>query len=104
MKEKDLRKIILNLVHSETGWGDPLRPQCEFEDLYLDEPENLADDRTRVTFRYYFDEDGFSQYDKGHVIEGTVVVDTTGAIIEYTLEQTHKGPATLLDRYKPQSE
>jgi len=103
MEEVDLNAIILDFVHSETEWGNPLRPYCEFEDLYLDNPEKLANGRTRVTFRYYFDEDGFSQYDKGHKLEGMVVVDATGKIMESTLEETHTGPATLLDQYRPQS-
>ena len=88
MKDVDLNKIFLDFVHSETGWGNPLRPQCEFEDLYLDDPEKLSNDKTRVTFRYYFDEDGFSQYDKGHKLEGMIVVDATGKIVESTLEET----------------
>jgi hypothetical protein len=103
VKDVALRKIILDFIHSETGWGNPLRPQCEFEDLYLDDPEKLANDTTRVTFRYYFDEDGFSQYDKGHKLEGMVIVDATGKIVESTLEETHRGPAAQLDRYRPKS-
>ncbi|MHA1137595.1 MAG: hypothetical protein ACTSSE_14010 [Candidatus Thorarchaeota archaeon] len=60
MKELDLNKIVLDFIHSETGWGNPLRPGCEFADLYLDEIEKLPGDRIRVVFRYRFDEDGFS--------------------------------------------
>ena len=55
MKDIDLNKIILDFVHSETGWGNPLRPGCEFEDLFLDEPEKLEGNKIRVTFRYSFD-------------------------------------------------
>jgi len=104
MDELDIRKIILDFVHAETGWGNPLRPQCEFEDLFLDEPEKLEDNRIRITFRYSFDEDGFSQYPKGHHLEGTVVIETTGEIVESDLEETYTGPACVLDPYKPQSD
>ena len=103
MKELDLNLIILDFVHSETGWGNPLKPQCEFADLFLDKIEKLPEDKVRVTFRYFFDEDGFSQYDKHHILEGFVVIDTTGAIIESTLEETYTGPGTVLDPYKSQS-
>ena len=103
MKDSDLRIIILDFVHAETGWANPLKPYCEFEDLFLDEPETLADGRIRITFRYSFDEDGFSQYPKDHHLEGMVVVDATGKIVESTLEETFTGPATVLDPYKPKS-
>ena len=103
MKAEDLRRIILDFVHAETGWGNPLRPQCEFEDLFLDEPEELEDNRIRVTFRYSFDEDGFSQYPKDHRLEGMVVINTNGDIVESKLEETFTGPATTMDPYKPKS-
>ena len=103
MKDFDLNKIILDFVHSETGWGNPLRPGCEFEDLFLDEPEKLEGDRLRVTFRYSFDEDGFSQYPKDHRLEGMVVIDATGKIVESKLEETFTGPATTMDPYRPKS-
>ena len=99
MNEEKLRSIILNFIHSETGWGNPLRPGCEFEDLFLNEIERLPDGRIRVVFRYVFDEDGFSQYDKGHVLEGMVLIDKAGGILESTLEETYTGPATVYDRY-----
>ncbi len=101
MDESDIRRIILDFIHSETGWGDPLRPYCEFEDLFLDEPESLEDNGTRVTFRYTFDEDGFSQYPKSHHLEGMIAIDVTGKIVESTLEETYTGPACVLDPYVP---
>jgi len=99
MDALNIRKIILDFVHAETGWGNPLRPYCEFEDLFLDDPEKLEDNMIRITFRYSFDEDGFSQYPKGHHLEGMVVVDATGKIVESTLEETYTGPACVLDPY-----
>ena len=103
MNEKHLRSIILKYIYSETGWGNPLQPGCEFEDLYLDEIDNHPDGKIRVVFRYRFDEDGFSQYDKSHTLEGTVVIDTAGTILESTLEETYTGPATTYNRYESQS-
>ncbi|MHA2353844.1 MAG: hypothetical protein ACXADC_01610 [Candidatus Thorarchaeota archaeon] len=99
MNEENLRSLILDYIHSETGWGNPLQPYSEFEDLYLDEIERLPDDKIRVVFRYRFDEDGFSQYDKSHTLEGMVMVDKTGVILESKLEETYTGPATVYDRY-----
>lgn len=103
MKEIELTTIILDFIHTETGWGNPLRPHCEFEDLKLREIERLPDDQIRVKFRYHFDEDGFSQYDKTHVLDGRLVVGTTGRILESTLEETHTGPATNFDAYVSKS-
>ncbi|MGY5873898.1 MAG: hypothetical protein RTV72_16750 [Candidatus Thorarchaeota archaeon] len=103
MNNEDLKNIIFDFIHSKTEWGNPLRPGCEFADLYLDEIERLPDDRTRVSFRYRFDEDGFSQYDKSHTLEGSVVIASTGIILESTLEETYTGPATTFDPYRPES-
>lgn len=69
----------------------------------MDEVERLPDDTIRVVFHYRFDEDGFSQYDKSHTLEGTVVIDTAGTILESTLEETYTSPATTYNRYESQS-
>jgi len=103
MKDVDLNPIILDFVHSETGWGNPLRPYCEFEDLYLDEIERLPNDKIKVSFRYLFDEDGFSQYDKTHSLEGVIIIDSSGGILESTLKEVHTGVAANSDPYRPQS-
>ena len=103
MEDSEIAAIVFDFVHSETGWGTPLRPHCEFEDLNLDEIERLPEDKVKVTFRYHFDEDGFSQYDKTHVLEGVVILDTAGNILESTLEEVHTGVATNADPYRPQS-
>ncbi|TFG97257.1 hypothetical protein E4H12_09110 [Candidatus Thorarchaeota archaeon] len=103
MKEVELTTIILDFVHSETGWGDPLRPYCEFEDLYLDEIERQPDNKVKVLFRYLFDEDGFSQYDKSHSLEGMVVLDSSGSILESTLKEIFTGVAANREPYRPQS-
>ena len=103
MNEEQLKSIILNYIHAETGWGDPLQPYSEFEDFFLLEIERLPDDKTRVVFKYRFDEDGFSMYDKTHTLEGTALIDSSGTLIESTLEETYTGPATVFDPYKSQA-
>ncbi len=103
MDEVDLNAIILDFLHSETGWGNPLRPYCQFEELTLGEIERLLDDRIRVTFRYLFDEDGFSQYDKTHVLDGDVTIEVSGEINEFDLREIHTGVATNISPYRPQS-
>jgi hypothetical protein len=65
----------------------------------LDEIDRLSDGKNRVVFRYRFDEDGFSQYDKSHELEGMIVIDAAGMILESALEETYTGPATTYDRY-----
>ena len=102
MKDEDLKNLIFDFIHSETGWGNPLRPRCEFEDLYLDEIERLPDDKVRVLFRYLFDEDGFSQYDKTHGLERMVVIDTSGGILESTLKEEYTGVAAVRKPYRSQ--
>jgi len=99
LKEIDLKTIILDFIHTETGWGSPLQPYSEFEDLFLDEIERLPNDRIRTIFRYRFDEDGFSQYDKSHTLEGKIVISSTGMILESKLEETYTGPATTNEPY-----
>lgn len=103
MKEIELTTIILDFLHSETGWGNPLRPHCEFEELTLGTIEQLLDDKVKVTFRYLFDEDGFSQYDKTHVLDGEVTIEVSGEITEFVLKEIHTGVATNISPYRPQS-
>jgi hypothetical protein len=40
---------------------------------------------------------------KFHSLKGTVVIDTTGAFLESTIEETYTGPATTCTLYKFQS-
>ncbi|MFX0102535.1 MAG: hypothetical protein ACFFCS_23410 [Candidatus Hodarchaeota archaeon] len=93
MEDEKIRSIILDFVHSETGWGNPLRPHCEFEDMYIREREELPDGGVFIKFQYNFDEDGFSQYDKTHVLMGTIKINKDGKRLEASLEETHTGVA-----------
>ena len=99
MEEVDCNAIILDFLHSETGWGNPLRPNCEFEELTLSEIERLLDDKIRVTFRYHFDEDDFSQYDKTQVLDGEVTIEVSGEISKFSLKEIHTGVAANITPY-----
>jgi hypothetical protein len=101
MTEKSLKSIVLDYIHAKTGWGNPLRPYCEFEDLFILETIEKNGGVTEVVVRYVFDEDGFSQYDRGHVIEGRITISSSGEIIKAELEETHTGPASVYDSYFP---
>jgi len=103
MTDKSLETIILDFIHLETGWGNPLRPYCEFEDLFILEIIEQHEDVMEVVIRYRFDEDGFSQYDKSHTIEGRITVSRSGEIVKAELEETYTGPATVFDPYRPSS-
>ncbi|MFX0139053.1 MAG: hypothetical protein ACFFDN_35760 [Candidatus Hodarchaeota archaeon] len=94
MKKKEIMQIILEFIHSETGWGAPLRPYCEFEELHIKEIKEKDDGSYVVAFKYHFDEDGFSQYDKTHILEGKGRMDPNGELLEWSLEETHTGVDT----------
>ncbi len=99
-----IKDLILVFLHKETGWGDPLKPQCEFDDLYLRETKKLDDGKISVTFEYHFDEDGFSQYPRNHILEGEVVLNEAESILSFKLEETYTGPACVEDPYKTRKE
>jgi hypothetical protein len=96
--------LILVFIHKETGWGDPLKPQCEFDDLYIRETTKLDEGKISVTFEYHFDEDGFSQYPRVHILNGEVIFDSAGTILDFKLEETYTGPASVEDPYKTKKE
>ncbi|MGC9781359.1 MAG: hypothetical protein HZR80_19110 [Candidatus Heimdallarchaeota archaeon] len=97
----ELEKIIFDFVHKETGWGDPSQPGCEFEDLYIKQISELKDGKILVLFKYNYDEDGFSMYDRQHYLEGEVVLNAEGSILESRLEEVHTDPGCVEDPYKP---
>lgn len=100
MDKEELFSFILDFIHNETGWGNPLAPYSEFEGLYIGEVEQQEDDSIKVNFKYTFDEDGFSQYDKNHHLEGQIVISPEKTIISSSLEETYTGPATNQDPYR----
>ena len=99
MNEKQIRGKLLDLIHSKTGWGNPLRPHCECENLFIRNIQVYPDGKQIVTFRYIFDEDGFSQYDKTHVFDGSLTIVGEN-LFKLEMEEVHAGVATIR-RYKP---
>ena len=101
MKKSQIEKRLLESLHEETGWGNPLRPHCECETIYIRNITELSDGTQIVDFRYIFDEDGWSQYDKTHVFDGTITL-TSGSVIDLEIEHIHGGIAANMI-YKPKS-
>ena len=89
----------MDFIHQETGWGNPLRPRCEFEDLYILTEEVQEDKSIVITIKYNFDEDGFSMYDKTHTLQGTFTITSDEKISEWFLEETETGVAAVRDPY-----
>jgi len=88
-----IETIILDFVHTETGWGNPLLPHCECEEITIESVKELPANKFRIDFKYHFDEDGWSQYDKTHVFKGSLVINSTGKISDKKLIEKHKGIA-----------
>ena len=99
LAEEQLRSVILDFIHEETGWGNPLRPRCEFEDLEIREVTPHPDGSLEIEVWYHFDEDGFSQYDKTHILEGRFTISISGTIDDMELEETHTGVAAVRNPY-----
>ena len=95
-----IHKIILDFIHEETGYANPLEPYSGFEELDIVSQESLPDKKLHVIFNYFFDEDGFSQYDKSHRLTGEMTIDENGDITDSFLTETHTGVAANLDTYK----
>ena len=99
MNKSQIEKKLLESLHEETGWGNLLRSYCECETLYVRNIIEHSDGTQIVDFRYIFDEDGWSQYDKTHIFDGTVTL-TSGSVIELEVEHVHGGIAAN-KIYKP---
>ena len=100
MSLKQIEEKLLEKIHQKAGWGNPLRPHCEIEDLTIKEKKEKNDETQILNFKYIFDEDGFSQYDKTHVLEGTATITSTGTFLRIELEEIHTGVATIRPPYK----
>ena len=92
----DIETIILRFVRKRSGLGAP--GAYQFEDLYIDSSKKLADGNRTIRFRYWFDQDGFSQYDKTIGFEGCVTLDVDLTMRASHLEVTHIGVAA---QYEP---
>ena len=99
MNENQIKEKLLELIHSKTGWGNPLRPHCECEDLYILNMKEHPAGKQTIDFRYIFDEDGFSQYDKTHVFDGILTIKSR-SFIKIDMQEVHIGVAAI-KRYNP---
>ncbi|MFL7795182.1 MAG: hypothetical protein AB8I69_23785 [Anaerolineae bacterium] len=94
----DLQATILHFIRDRSGLSAP--GAYQFEDLHIDIDEEHPDRSRTLRFRYFFDEDGFSQYDKTIGLEGHVTIDAEQHILVLasSLKITHIGVAA---HYKP---
>ncbi|MDD3625790.1 MAG: hypothetical protein PHV06_00580 [bacterium] len=91
MTNEEIEKIVLKYIHQETGFGPELRPRCEFEDLYLIKISEEIDASVLIEFRYDFDEDGFSQYDKTIIFKGELKILPNRTLEEISFYIIHLG-------------
>lgn len=100
MLSNQLKNKLLEIIHSKTGWGDPLEPYSEFE--YLDKLKIIKESEVKqiLNFEYVFDEDNFSQYSKIHRLRGNAVLMNGDNIINVEIEEISTGPATNKPPYK----
>ena len=87
----DIEIAILHFVRKRSGLGAP--GAYQFEDLYVDSDEKQPDNSRTIRFRYWFDQDGFSQYDKTIGFEGCVTLDASLHVHASHLKVTHIGVA-----------
>ncbi|MHA1368053.1 MAG: C45 family autoproteolytic acyltransferase/hydrolase, partial [Candidatus Heimdallarchaeota archaeon] len=93
-------KIIIEFVEKETGYTKEKTFGIGFHELFIRTQEDFDDKKTKITFGHQFEEDGFSQYPKAHVLEGYVLLDKDLKILDWALEETYTGPASNLGPYK----
>ena len=98
----EARNIILDFIHEETGFGNPLQPHYEIEELTILELREERDGTRYVAFEYMFNEDGFSKNDKTHILVGNIVISPTGKILSTQLKETHRGVAATRS-YEPKT-
>ncbi|TET54166.1 MAG: hypothetical protein E3J64_02335 [Anaerolineales bacterium] len=91
-----LEETILRFVRGRTGLGEP--GEYQFDALYIDEDEEHPEGGRTIRFRYVFDQDGASQYDKTLAFEGSAIVDAEVQIVASDLKLEHVGVAA---HYRP---
>ena len=101
MLSKQLKNKLLEIIHSKTGWGNPLEPYSEFEYLDRLKIKEESENKQILNFEYVFDEDNFSQYSKIHRLEGSAVIMNGDTITNVELEEVSTGMATNKPPYKP---
>lgn len=99
---EDVETTILCFIRKKSGLSAP--GDYQFEDFYIDSDEILPEGNRTIRFRYFFDQDGFSQYDKTIGFEGYITLDADWQVQASNLRVTHigvaahyKAPADLLE-------
>ena len=103
MKKEDIESILFDFVHAETGWCDPLPPCCELEDVIIIR-QTIVDDKIRVSFIYYYNEDWSSEKDMDHVLKGKALISKSGSIIKGSLKEFSTGIDVEKQPYQPKGD
>ena len=95
-------KTVIEFIRKETGYTKEATFGVGFDEFTVKSQEELNEGRIKIIFKYFFEEDGFSQYPKNHELEGFFILDKIGKIQDWVLEEVYTGPATTLGPYKQQ--
>ncbi|NHJ49907.1 MAG: hypothetical protein FK733_19090 [Asgard group archaeon] len=98
MKKKVLESLLYDFVHSKTGWCDPPPPCCELEDVIITRQDKV-NDKIRVSFIYYYNEDWTSDDDMDHVLKGKIIISSSGEVIKGSLKEFSTGKAARKTPY-----
>ena len=101
MISEQIKIKLLDIIHSKTGWGDPLEPYSERDYLHKFKIVEESENKQILKFIYVFDEDNFSQYSKIHELEGSAVIMNGNNIVNVELEEVSTGAAANKPPYKP---
>ena len=99
------QESLLSLLRARADLSSP--GPSQFEDLYIDAETAGRKGERLIHFRYFFDEDGFSQYDRRIGLSGEARLTRAGLITLVKLELTSVGvgvvwnPPTALRTTKP---
>ena len=99
IKDEEIEKIILDFIHEETGYCYPKQPHSHFEELTIEDMITAKDQTRSFRFRYHFDEDGFSMYEKTHLLVGWISLDSDNNIVSWELEEIDTSVFANLDPY-----
>ena len=99
IKKAELHTLIVSYIRKRAQLETP--GFREFEDLHIQSREKDPNGRLTIHFRYVFDEDGYSQYDKTTTFEGYVILDAETRIVDADLQVTDMGVA---GHYQPPPE
>ena len=101
MISEQLKKRLMEIIHSKTGWGDPLEPYSERDYLHKLKIVEESENKQKLEFIYIFDEDNFSQYSKIHELKCGAVIMNGNNIVSVELEEVSTGEAANKPPYKP---